>query len=331
MPLDEIGQADGKEIANIVYMQANAIGKMRMNRDTTARDSLTWLTLVLSSGELPIEAKLTEDRKRAHAGHLVRLLDVKADRANGAFDEMAEGVGVIPFVSDCARAASTSYGTAGREFVRRLLIKGVTSEDVRKLVDEFVRTELFIAKSGAGQSARAAQRLGLIAAAGELAIELGVLPWSKGEATEAARWALRQWLEARGTVSSIEERQAIARVRRYIEAYGESRFDPLSGGADSNRDDDVTFDVDAKRSLVRAGFRKGQDEHRRWLVFPEMWRTDVCQGLDPVFAAATLAKHGMLERDKDRRNLAKVVKIKNFAGGKAKRFYVLTPRLFEDE
>jgi putative DNA primase/helicase len=89
MPLDEIGQAEGKEIANIIYMQANAIGKIRMNRDTTAKDALTWLTLILSSGELPIETKLAEDRKRAHAGHVVRLIDIKADRVNGAFDAMA--------------------------------------------------------------------------------------------------------------------------------------------------------------------------------------------------------------------------------------------------
>ena len=250
-------------------MQANAIGKIRMNRDTTAKDALTWLTLILSSGELPIETKLAEDRKRAHAGHVVRLIDIKADRVNGAFDAMAEGVDVTAFVSECQRAASTHYGSVGPEFVRRLLIKGIAGEDIRVLVDAFVRSVLSDAK-GAGQAARAAQRFGLIAAAGELAIELGVLPWSKGEAIEAARWAFGQWREARG-VSSFEARDAIAQVRRYIEAYGESRFDPLAG-----KGDDVTFDVDAKSAQVRAGFRKGQDYDRRWLVFPEMWRSDVC-------------------------------------------------------
>jgi hypothetical protein len=66
-------------------MQANASGKIRMRRDTTERARLTWLTLMLSSGETPTEIRLAEDRSRARAGHLVRLLDVKADRANGAF------------------------------------------------------------------------------------------------------------------------------------------------------------------------------------------------------------------------------------------------------
>jgi hypothetical protein len=74
IPIDEIGQADGREIATMVYMTAKAVGKMRMRRDTTAHAPLTWLTLIMSPGEIPIEVKLAEDRHRARAGRLVRLL-----------------------------------------------------------------------------------------------------------------------------------------------------------------------------------------------------------------------------------------------------------------
>jgi hypothetical protein len=49
-----------------------------------------------------------------------------------------------------------------------------------------------------GQVDRAAQRLGLIAAAGELATAMGLVPWRKGEARGAAAWALAQWIEGRG-------------------------------------------------------------------------------------------------------------------------------------
>jgi hypothetical protein len=155
MPLDELGQADARDFAHMLYMQANRVGKLRMRRDTTQRDSLTWLTLVLSSGETPIEIKLQEERGRPRAGHLVRLLDVKADRANGAFDSMAEGIGVFAFVAECQRAAATRYGSAGPAFVRRLLVNKVAGEDVRARVEAFVKTELPGARSDAGQSARA--------------------------------------------------------------------------------------------------------------------------------------------------------------------------------
>jgi uncharacterized protein (DUF927 family) len=329
MPLDEIGQADGREISQMVYMTTNAVGKLRMRRDTTSRDPLTWLTLIMSSGEMPIEVKLAEAHQRAHAGQLVRLLDIKADRVNGAFDAMTEGIAAHRYAEDCERAAAANYGSAGPAFVRQLLVNGVTGEGVRGKVEAFVDSVLPGDKHGAGQAVRAAHRFGLIAAAGEMAVECGVLPWDRGEATEAATWAFEQWFAARGGAVAREEREAIAQVRRYIEAYGESRFDPLGGGADSGREDDITFDVDAKRAALRAGFRKWQGEHRRWLVFPEMWRADVCQGLDPTAVAAALAKHGMLERGEDR-NLAKKVKIKHFGESKATRFYVLAPKLFEE-
>jgi uncharacterized protein (DUF927 family) len=315
MPLDELGQVDAREFAHMLYMQANSVGKLRMRRDTTQRDSLTWLTLVLSSGETPIEIKLQEDRHRARAGHLVRLLDVKADRPNGAFDAMAEGVGLIAFVTECQRAAATHYGTAGPTFVRQLLVRNVTGEDVRVCVETFVKAALPGAKSNAGQSARAAQRFGLIAAAGEMAIGFGVVLWPKGAPTEAAKWALDQWLTMRGKASSYEERQAVAQVRSVIERYGDSRFDDIT-----------VIDPDRRPVADRLGFRKGDGEDRRWLVLPEAWRDEICKGLDPELVAATLAKLGMLERG-DAKHFTKLVKVR----GKSMRFYVLTPQILESD
>jgi hypothetical protein len=159
MPLDELAQVDAKELASMIYMAGNAVGKMRMRRDTTARDPLTWLTLILSSGELPIEVKIAEERGRPRAGHLVRLIDIKADRINGAFDEMVEGIGVTAFVAGCQSAAAACCGAAGPEFVRQLLIKGITGEDVRSRVEAFVEAVLPGAKSTPGN--RLAPRSGL--------------------------------------------------------------------------------------------------------------------------------------------------------------------------
>jgi uncharacterized protein (DUF927 family) len=293
MPLDEIGQAEGREIANIIYMQANASGKIRMRRDTTERARLTWLTLMLSSGELPIEVKLAEEKARARAGHLVRLIDIKADRPNGAFDAVPPAVGVLKFVAECGQSSATYYGTAGPEFVHRLLIKGVTRDDIVARVNAFVKKEMVSAKSDAGQTARAAQRFGLIAAAGELATEFGVLPWSKGEATEAAAWAFKQWVAARGKAISYEDRQAIDQVRGMIERYGDSRFDDL----DPPKTNAFTGQTPERRPVHdRLGFRRGSGDARRWLVLPEMFHKVMCAGLDSDRVAATLADEGMLER-----------------------------------
>ena len=79
----------------------------------------------------------------------------------------------------------------------------------------------------------------------------------------------------------------------------------------------------ASRSIAPAiAGREGAEE--RWLIFPEVWTNEVCEGLDASQVASTLASFGMLEPDGEG-NPSKSVKI----SGKARRFYVLTPLIFE--
>jgi putative DNA primase/helicase len=122
-------------------------------------------------------------------------------------------------------AAIEAYGTAGPEFVRKTIADGITADDVRAMVDKFVRTEC--PARADGQVERAAQRLGLIMAAGELATALGVTPWAVGDACVAAAWAFKAWLGGRGGSEPTEVSQAVSQVRLFIEQYAEARFDPL--------------------------------------------------------------------------------------------------------
>ena len=140
LPLDEIGQVDVRVIGQIVYMVASNVGKQRMRRDATVRSSHQWRTLVLSSGEKPIAILLAEGHsKRAHAGQLVRAIDVPAKRTRTApsTDRIPTFEFLEAFVEDMKRAASTYYGTAGPEFVRLLVNAKIGADDVRSLVDTF--------------------------------------------------------------------------------------------------------------------------------------------------------------------------------------------------
>ena len=89
LPLDEVGQVEGRELGQALYMATGGVGKQRMRRDATLRPSHIWRTMVLSSGEHPIEAKLNEDPRRgarAHAGQLVRAVDIPVRGTHGVFD-----------------------------------------------------------------------------------------------------------------------------------------------------------------------------------------------------------------------------------------------------
>jgi uncharacterized protein (DUF927 family) len=126
----------------------------------------------------------------------------------------------------------------------------------------------------------------LIATAGELATLLGVTLWREGEVTAAAAWALEQWISQRGGTEPAEARQALEQVRRFIEAHGEYRFEPLDN-------------VEARAVPNRAGWRKGEGLDREWLIPSETWRNEICAGLDPKFVARTLGDAGILRRASD--------------------------------
>jgi putative DNA primase/helicase len=278
-------------------------------RDGALREPRSWRALTISSGEVPVECKLAEDRgKKTRAGQLVRMLDIPAARAFGVFDHAGPDGDAADFAKRCKLAATSFFGTAGPEFVRQLMSEDVRGDDVRTMVNDFVEAEV---PGGAdGQVDRAAQRLGLISAAGELATAFGLTGWREGEARDAAAWALKRWIEGRGGTEPAEVRQAVETVRHFIEAHGEARFDSLD-------------DTDARPVPNRAGWRKGAGEDRRWLILPEVWKQDVCAGLDPKFVASVLADRGALARGSDGN-----VRVERIAGT-TKRVYVITPQIFD--
>ena len=248
---------------------------------------------------------MTEGRGKARAGQMLRLLDIPADRGLGfgVFDHGGETGDPGALARATKIGASAAYGTAGPELVRRIIRGNINGDDVRAMIAHFVKAEV---RPGAdGQIERVAQRLGLIAAAGELAIGLEVAPWPAGEARKAAVWAFRAWLANRGGSEPAEVGQALAQVRLFIAQHGDSRFDPLDN-------------PQAKPSPNRAGWRKGEGEAREWYVPPEVWKAEICQGLDATFVARTLAERGLLHRIGD--GFLAVRKI----GGANKRVYVVT-------
>jgi uncharacterized protein (DUF927 family) len=152
----------------------------------------------------------------------------------------------------------------------------------------------------------------LLAVAGELATQFGVTPWREGEATAAAADALSRWIEARGGTEAAETRQAVEQVRAYIEQHGESRFQPVD-------------EPDAKPVLNRLGLRKGRGAEREWWVLPQMFRTELCNGLDAQQVARILSERGMLRRQGG----CELQCVVNVGGGSRVKAYVLTAAILD--
>jgi uncharacterized protein (DUF927 family) len=309
--LDEVGQVEARDMAASLYSLANGAGKARAHRDGALREPKSWRVLTISSGEMPVDAKLIEDRgRKTRAGQLVRMLDIPVSRACGVFDHAGPDSDAAALAKACKHAALSAYGTAGPEFVRRLISEDVTADDVRTIVREFVGSEV---PAGAdGQIVRAAERLGLVFAAGEMATKFGLTGWDKGEARDAAAWALKQWIGGRGGIEPAEARQAVQQVRLLIEAHGESRFQSLD-------------DPDTRPVNNRLGWRKGAGPEREWWVPSQTWKEEVCAGLDPQFVARVLAERGMLRRQGGNVRQCTV----NVGGGQRARAYVLTVAILD--
>jgi putative DNA primase/helicase len=312
LSLDEIGVASGHEVGNVIYSIAGGIGKQRANRDGSAKSPSTWRIFILSTGEISIPDKIREGGKRARAGQEIRVLDLNADAGKGlgVFDS-----GEYPeqLARNLKQASITNYGTAGPAFIRAMI---ANTDDFAIIAQESLDNfrEQVAVNVQSGQVLRAANRIGLVAVAGELAIQLGVLPWPTGSINEAAADIFRDWQVNRGGNDPAEIRRAIEQIKGILERYGDSRFDPPN------------LDSDTRPVPDRLGYLHREGAERQWWVLPQVWRDTFCEGFDAGDTAKALAERGLLLPDHEGRSV-RPVRI----NGQARRAYVLPAAAWIEE
>jgi putative DNA primase/helicase len=286
LPLDELGVASPQEVGNIVYSLASGIGKQRAQRDGSPRPPNTWSVMILSTGELGIADKIREAGARVRAGQEIRIIDIDADAGKGfgVFDNGGPDEDAAKLAAAIKTAATTYYGTAGPAFVKAIVAEGVNkiASMVRDAQDALAQQ--IAAGAQNGQVLRAARQFALVGAAGELAIQLGVLPWTPGVVAAAAKELFSRWRGNRGE-DPAEIREAIEQIGTLLDRYGDSRFDP------------PTRSPDTRPVLDRLGWVRGEGDNRQWLIPPGLWRTVFCNGFDPKTIARVFAERGMLLPD----------------------------------
>jgi len=317
--LDELAQLDGREAGHVAYLIANGMGKARAGRSGALRSSAQWKVMFLSSGEISLAELAARDArgtKRSAAGQEIRILDCEADAGAGLglFETLHDAPSAEALARQIKDGAEMTHGSAGPAFVERVIASSHDlAPSLKKEIDAFVAEH--VPADANGQVGRAARRFGLIAAAGELAALLEVLPWPAGEATAACAIVFRQWLIGRGGAGAAEDRDAIAKVRGFLEMHGASRFEPVDG-------DDET------RVINRAGFWRDSDQGREYLFLAETWKTEVCAGMDAKRVAKVLAEHGLLRRDAEGKNS---ISVSLPAGIGKSRCYVVSATIFEGD
>jgi hypothetical protein len=206
LALDEIAHADGKVIGRTLYSLAGNTGKTRMRTDLSLRQSYTWSTFVVLSGESSLEDKVRSDGGSWTGGMAVRFADI--DLTGVSREVSADQL-------DRLRQISVHYGHAGPEFVRQLVEAGLHRK-APALKDRILKAAIALAGAGA-QSAkiRAATPLALLLIAGQLAQSFGILP-ADAKVREHVEWAWKRYATSSGTMVLEPEEQALEALRTYI-------------------------------------------------------------------------------------------------------------------
>jgi putative DNA primase/helicase len=291
--LDELSQMDPREAAETAYLLGNGSGKARMTRNIGARKKLTWCLLFVSAGEVTLADHALTAGKRTKGGVEVRLLNVEADAAAGLglFECIHGAESADAFSRRLRDAAKRYYGAPLRAYLAYVSANRTEVENhVRTFQADFVKRNTPAGASG--EVSRAAQRFALIGAAGEIATTVGITGWSENESANAAKKCFANWLALRvGGTGAGDAEAAIQQVRNFIEVNGASRFQLAKIRRDGSGE------PIPEKIISRAGFRV---DHRdgeavEYLILPEVFRREVCEGFDSRMVARALSERGYLD------------------------------------
>jgi uncharacterized protein (DUF927 family) len=144
----------------------------------------------------------------------------------------------------------------------------------------------------------------------------------------AAGACFKAWLAERGGTGSGEDAAALAQVRAFLEAHGESRFTLL-----------LTFTPGAEpappavaRTIDRVCFRRrvadgGGGERWEYLILPETWKNEVCKGLNAKRTAELLVRRNLLVGGSERHRAA----LETIPGEGKRRVYIVSGAILGDD
>ena len=319
LALDEIAEVSGKVVDHVSYMLANEQGKERMTPSGTVKPTLRWRILMLSTGEVTAQAKIGSGRGagKVRAGQTVRVVDIPADAGagHGLFENLhghRDGTGLADALKNSIEQAYGVLLPAYLELLVRIPREQLKSQ-VDDLVDKFVRAHC--PPDANGQIRRVCRRFGLVAAAGQLAVQYGLVPWATDDPVNAAATCFKAWLDLLDDPSAPQEVIAgLAQIRGHLERYGETRYSVMGA-------------TTTKAVANREGFKKrNPDGTFDYFVLSRVFTGVLCKGFDHKALCKAMADRGFLERGTHGKN----PKVKHLHGLGSTRVYHIKGSLLQD-
>ncbi len=302
--LDELGLCSVEQAGHSVYVLTAGREKERLKQDTSLRDTQKFRTMGISTGEQTLSDFMRQSRHKLQpaAGQEVRMLDVPADPGAGlgVFDDLCGFENGAALSNHLKHAATQNHGTAIRAFLKRLVEdRNDRPEQLHEILTAHIKRFMadYLPTGADGQVHRACHRFGIIAAAGELAVSYGVLPFPEGDAAANVGVCFTAWFSRRGTSGQLEISRLLEQVETFFDRNGENCFVALDGEERAN----------SRPVVDRYGFRRrvvvaASDETRtEYFVLVSRFK-EICTGFDYRWAARQLAEHGVIKKDAEGKN-----------------------------
>lgn len=277
MPLDEVGQgSDPGAVYQSAYALFNGLGKLQGAKEGGNRDLKRWKTVAVSTGEMDIETFVKTSGKPVKAGQLVRLLNIPMSKAV-RFHDYQTGKQHADAIKD---AYQNNHGIAGREWVKWLADNKETAIATVRACEERWRSLI------PGDYGEQVHRVGARFAVMEAALLLSevITGWDAQACRDAIQHSYNAWLREFGT-GNKEHQQIIEQTEAFLNAYGLSRYAPIS------------YDVRDLPIRDLAGYRQRgnhDDAPITFFTFPATFEKEIAKGFNAKQFAEVLKNAGML-------------------------------------
>lgn len=241
--LDEIGAGNHspEELIKMIYSLAGGQSRIRSTASGKVLGGEAFRSLVTSTGEYALYAGMSVRGKQPNRGTLHRGIDIEIVHAAEELPEEARK----PYLHRLNIATTTAYGTAAKAFLHGLVGRFQHADQLKEYVIQEVEGVMaeFALPSADPVISRGLSRFALLAVAGELAVQQGLIPLADAKAVRAA---IKPFAEAwyRQMSPAATQAKLIDRIASFI-LKSERRFQPVGKPIPADR---VGWVFQSKRS-----------------------------------------------------------------------------------
>ncbi len=173
--------------------------------------------MAYSTGEVSLAQMPGQVNRKVQAGQLMRFFEIPLFQSYGAFDYLHNCSSSKEFAELISKTSSDEYGTALQPFLTQISCSKHFESIIRKEIENISDFWLLAYDINASNQIKfAADRFAFIAAVGEMAVSMDVLPWEVGSVKSEIGKVFEAWVSNQHDDCDYEEQNVRIRLSRIL-------------------------------------------------------------------------------------------------------------------